>query len=161
VKNQIVHRAALNQVLFDDAIQLVRLHSPVPSDPPRMTTAQQLHHHLVYDVFAGAIAGDVNLKAAVDAFGGDVCFDAGDLLFTLPHLLRFLLLHCEASGHGVPDAQARDYRVFRRLLYGAEVNTALRPLGAVVVVERADADHRLSRYRLTRLPARTGIAQLA
>ena len=117
-----------------------------------MTTAQELHDHLVHRVFAGVIAGDVDVTAAVDAFGGEVRLDAGDLLFTLPHLLRFLLLHCQASGQGVPDAQARDYRVFRRLLYGAEVNTALRRLGAVVVVERADADHRRSLYRLTRLP---------
>lgn len=117
-----------------------------------MTSAQQLHHHLVHRVFAGVIAGEVNLTDAVDAFEGEVRLQAGDLLFTLPHLLRFLLLHWEASGNGVPDAQARDYRVFRRLLYSTEVNTELRQIGGVVVVERADADHRLTQYRLTRLP---------
>jgi hypothetical protein len=116
-----------------------------------MTTAEDLHHHLVHRVFAAAIAGDAGLRDAVEGHGGGVRFDGRDLLFTLPQLLRFVLQHCESSGHSPPDAQARDYRVFRRLLYGSQTNSTLRGFGAVVVLERAADDQTLSVYRLTRV----------
>lgn len=116
-----------------------------------MTTAEELHHHLVHRVFAAAIAGDAGLRIAVEGHDGGVRFDGGDLLFTLPQLLRFVLQHCESSGQSPPDARARDYRVFRRLLYGSQTNTSLRGFGAVVVVERAADNQTLSVYRLTRV----------
>jgi hypothetical protein len=117
-----------------------------------MTTVEQLVQHLVEWVFAPALAGDANLRAALACFGGNPRFDADELVFTLPHLHRFLLIHCERSGLGPPDARASDYRVFRHTLYAGDTNTALRRLGAMVVVDHADDDHALSVYRLKRLP---------
>lgn len=114
-----------------------------------MTALEQLRQHLVHEVFARAIARDPDLVAAVERFDGDVRFNAGNLLFTLPHLYRFTLIHLEASGHGPLDAAQCDYKAFRRMVYQSAVNTELRRFGAMVVVERADDDHALSLYRLS------------
>lgn len=113
-----------------------------------MTALEQLCRHLVDEVFARAIAHDPDLVAAVERFDGDVNFNAGSLLFTLPDLYRFTLIHLEASGHGPLDAGHCDYKAFRRMLYQSAVNTELRQLGAMVVVEHVDDDHALSLYRL-------------
>lgn len=114
-----------------------------------MTALEQLRRHLVDEVFARAITHDPDLVAAVERFDGELKFDAGSLLFTLPHLYRFTLNHLATSGHGPLDAAQCDYKAFRRMLYGSDVNTELRRFGAMVVVEHADEDHALSVYRLS------------
>jgi hypothetical protein len=113
-----------------------------------MTALEQLRQHLVHGVFERAIALDPDLVAAVERFDGEVNFNAGSLLFTLPHLYRFTLTHLEALGHGPLDAAQCDYKSFRRMLYQSAMNTELRQFGAMVVVERANDDHALSLYRL-------------
>lgn len=115
-----------------------------------MTALEQLRQHLVHGVFECAIARDLDLIAAVERFDGEVNFDAGSLLFTLPHLYRFTLIHFEALGHSPLDVAQCDYKAFRRMLYQSDVNTELRQFGAMVVVERVDDDHALSLYRLSR-----------
>lgn len=113
-----------------------------------MTALERLRRHLVHEVFARAVARDPDLVAAVERFDGDVSFDAGGLLFTLPHLYRFTLMHLEASSPGPLDAAHCDYKAFRRMLYQSGVNADLRQFGAMVVVEHVDDDHALSLYRL-------------
>ena len=115
-----------------------------------MTPLQQLREHLIYEVFASAVTREPEFVAAIQRFGGEVHFVDGDLLFTLPELFRFLLADFEHSGRGLLDPTKCDYKAFRRLLYQGRVNTELRGLGAVVVVEHANDDHALSIYRLTR-----------
>lgn len=113
-----------------------------------MKALEQLRRHLVQEVFARALACDPDLIAAVEGFDGAVNFNDGSLLFTLPDLYRFTLIHLEASGHGPLDAGQFDYKAFRRMLYQSAVNTELRHLGAMVVVEHVGDDHALSLYRL-------------
>jgi hypothetical protein len=114
-----------------------------------MTALDQLRRHLVHEVFGRAIARDPELVAAVERFDGEVKFNGGSLLFTLPHLYRFTLNHFEALGHGPLDAALCDYKTFRRMLYRSDVNTELRQFGAMVVVEHAGDDHALNVYRLS------------
>lgn len=114
-----------------------------------MTPLEQLRQHLVREVFARAIARDPELVAAVERFDGEVNFNADGLLFTLPHLYRFTLIHLEAVGHVRLDAARCDYKAFRRMLYQSAVNMELRQFGATVVVEHAADDHTLSVYRLS------------
>lgn len=114
-----------------------------------MTALERLRQHLVHEVFVRALARDPDLVAAVEHFDGEVNFSSGSLVFTLPHLHRFTLSHLEASGHGPLTAAQCDYKAFRRMLYQSAVNTELRQLGAMVVVEHADDDHALSLYRLS------------
>jgi hypothetical protein len=116
-----------------------------------MTASQQLRQHLIRAIFERALERDAKLVGAVGRFEGDVRFVDGELVFTLPHLYRFALQDFEASGHAGVDASQCDYVAFRRMLYQSAVNTELRGFGARVVVERADDDHALSLYRLTRL----------
>lgn len=114
-----------------------------------MTTVEKLRRHLVHEVFARAIVRDPDLVAAVEHFDGEVNFDADSLLFTLPHLYRFTLIHLGASNHGPLDSAQCDYNAFRRMLYQSAVNTDLHQLGAMVVVEHVDDNHALSLYRLS------------
>jgi hypothetical protein len=117
-----------------------------------MTKLQQLHLHLIHEVFARAVAGDPGLVKAVSDFAGEVRFIEGDLIFSLPQLFQFLLIDLERRGHGSIESSDTDYQAFHRMLYHSQINTELRRLGAIVVVEHADHDHALSLYRLTRLP---------
>ena len=73
-----------------------------------------------------------------------------DLLFTLPELLRFLLLDRARTGHDPLGAEVASYKAFRGMLHHGGTNAELRRFGAVVVVERADDDPAQSVYRLTR-----------
>jgi hypothetical protein len=118
-----------------------------------MMNVQQLHDHLIHQVFARIIAGDPERIDALARADGGMRFVDRDLLFTLPALLRFLVLDFERSGHAPLDPAELDYKVLRRMLYQNPTNAALRRFGAVVVVEHADDDHALSLYRLTRCPA--------
>jgi hypothetical protein len=115
-----------------------------------MTHLQQLRQHLIHAILARALERDAEIANAVERFEGEVRFVDGELVFTLPHLYRFALHHLESSGHAVNPIRC-DYPAFRRMLYQSAVNTELRDFGARVVVERADDDHALSLYRLTRV----------
>lgn len=123
--------------------------------PARLiVNAQTLQGHLIHQVFARTFAGDPELIDAIGRFDGELrCVD-GDLLFTLPHLFRFLVADFEQRrGCAALADDDRDYRRFRRMLYRSDTNAALRRIGAVVVIDRADPDHSLRRYRLTRYSA--------
>jgi hypothetical protein len=117
-----------------------------------MTQLQPLHSHLIHEVFARAVRGDPGLVKAVTDFAGEVRFINGDLVFSLPQLFQFLLIDLERSGHGRIEPSDTEYQGFHRMLYQSQINTELRRLGAIVVVDHADDDHALSLYRLTRLP---------
>lgn len=112
---------------------------------------QALLDHLTHEIFARAFAGDRDVIEAIERFDGELrCVD-GDLLFTLPDLFRFVLIDIERRGP-LPTAD-RDYRAFLRALYRSDMNATLRRVSAVVIVDRADKDHALRRYRLTRCRA--------
>ena len=118
-----------------------------------MTLLEPLREHLMREVFARAAARDPELIAAVERFGEGMQFVNGELRFTLPRLFAFVLADFERTRREPIDTALCDYKAFRRFLYQSQVNTELRRLGAIVVVERADDDHALSLYRLTRRPA--------
>jgi hypothetical protein len=116
-----------------------------------MTKLQQLHLHLIHEVFARAVAGDPGLVKAVSDFAGEVRFIEGDLIFSLPQLFQFLLIDLERTGHGRIESSDTDYQAFHQMLYHSRINTELRRLGAIIVVDHIDDVHALSLYRLTRL----------
>lgn len=108
------------------------------------------NQQLIDSVFARAVAGDPERVVAVGRFDGAVRFAGAELLFTLPELPRFLLIDWARSGHDPRVAEVANYKAFRGMLYHGRTNAELRRFGAVVGVERADADHAHSLYRLTR-----------
>ena len=111
--------------------------------------------HLLNHVFVPCLAGNPRIVESIGRFDGSLRFDRADLLFTLPDLYRFAVANfqCSTASHAQSALPGPDYKSFRRALYHGNMNTTLQALGAVVVVERADSDHALSVYRLTRCVA--------
>jgi hypothetical protein len=101
-------------------------------------------------VLRAVIVGDAAVIESLRRFDQGVFFHDGQLHFTLPGLFGFTV---QRLGAELPDgdiAQHRDYRAFRRLLYGQPTNAVLRASGGGVEIADAQRDHASSVYKLTR-----------
>ncbi|MFO1349270.1 MAG: hypothetical protein U1F68_00755 [Gammaproteobacteria bacterium] len=110
-----------------------------------------LYHFVIHDIFRPALRGDPDLVQAILESAGEIYFKENDLLFTLPALFDFVMPRWQESSGACVPLDEGDYKAFRRMFYRNPTNTALREIGGIVVIARAEKDHERSLYRLTRL----------